>query len=399
MPIDQQTSRQQREETVFESILPGYQEMDVAIAHYWFVTWRGGEKVVRAMLDLFPKADIYTLFYDKRTCGPYLDGHRIISSRLDMPILRRQYQKLFPLYPYAVRSLHMDRSYDLVISSESGPIKGIRLPNRDIPHLCYIHTPMRYCWEDQRSYLQSLPSLIRPIAKRQFDRLRTYDLTTIDNVTCYIANSENVRGRVERYYHREAEVIYPPIADELFEKHAYRDRQPGDFYLSFGALAPYKRIDLLVDAFNRNGRPLVVIGDGSELKGLRSRARENIQFLGAVDWETVEYYVSRAKALLFPGVEDFGMIPLEVMAYGLPVLAFASGGALETVIDDPDCPERSTGCFFHEQSVEAVLRVIERFEDFEHRFDTEFLFRHAKMFCEEEFKKKLLRAVSRMKYV
>ncbi len=375
---------------MYESLFPGYRDLDIALAHYWFMTWRGGEKVARAFLDLFPKADIYTLFYDKKVCGSHIAGHRVVSSRFDLPILRRHYQKLFPLYPKAVRSLHVDRSYDLMISSESGPIKGIGLPDAGMPHLCYIHTPMRYCWGETEVYLKSLPAVVRPLAGTLFERLRVYDMSTVDNVTDYVANSENVRKRVSRYYSRDARVVYPPIADELFKKKSYQRKRLGKHYLSFGALTPYKRIDILVDAFNESRQPLVIIGAGSESKRLSSRARDNITFLGSASWETIEEVVLDAKALLFPGVEDFGMIPLEVMTYGLPVLAYAEGGALETVVDIPDHPEYSTGCFFYEQSKNAVLDVIERFEAIEKNFDKEFIYMHAAKFREHEFKKRIL---------
>ncbi|MCF7934120.1 MAG: glycosyltransferase [Spirochaetia bacterium] len=381
---------------IFQEVFPDYRELDVTFAHYWLVTWRGGEKVLKALLDLFPRAAVYTMFYDQEVCGPHLEGHPVFSSRYDHRILRRHYQKLFPLYPRAVGSLGPVPSGDLLISSESGPIKGIARADINMPHLCYIHTPMRYCWGGTDDYLNTLPAVARPLARTMFERLRVYDTTTIDNVSEYAANSEHVRSRVQQYYHRDAKVIYPPIADELFNEPRYEQKRPGKHYLSFGALTPYKRIDLLVDAFNQSGEPLVVIGSGSELKKLRSRAHENITFLGSAPWSVVQEAIMDAKALLFPGVEDFGMIPLEVMSYGLPVLAYAKGGALETVIDHPEDTGTSTGCLFYEQTVPAVLEVIERFEAIERSFDRAFIFTHASGFREHEFKKQMLLMIRAM---
>lgn len=362
----------------------------VAIAHYWFVTWRGGEKVVRSILDIFPNADIYTLFYDATVCGPYLAGHHVYSSVLDKPFLRQKYQKLFPLYPTGVRSLTLKGDYDLIISSESGPIKGIHNPN-NIPHLCYIHTPMRYCWGFTHDYLNSLPCIARPLAKAAFESLRRYDETTVDGVTKFVANSQNVRNRVQTYYGRDASVVFPPIALDLFgDKNLViskcSDRQ---YYLSFGAITPYKGIGLLVDTFNQNGLPLVIIGEGSERKKLEAMANSNITFVGALPYHKIQEYILGAKALLFPGEEDFGMIPLEVMAHGIPVLAYGQGGALETVVENDANIPQGTGLFFCQQSVDALQAAVDAFEKIQNDFDPAFIRAHARLFGEDHFKTKI----------
>jgi glycosyltransferase involved in cell wall biosynthesis len=365
----------------------------IALAHYWYVTWRGGEKVTRAILDLFPNADIYTLFYDESVCGPHLAGHAVYSSVFDRPFLRKKYQKLFPLYPMGVRSLKLQGQYDLIVSSESGPIKGIQNPD-DIPHLCYIHTPMRYCWGFTGEYLNALPVIARPLAKAAFESLRRYDETTVAGVTKYVANSQNVRDRVRKYYGRDASVVYPPISLDLFEDHnLVKNRiSEREYYLSFGAITPYKGVGLLVDAFNKNGRKLVVIGEGSERKKLEAKANSNIIFTGALPYAKIREYILGAKALLFPGEEDFGMIPLEVMAHGVPVLAYARGGALETVVETGDNTQ-GTGKFFQQQSVDSLQTVIDQFEVVQDDFDPVFIRSHARLFGEDHFKERMVSEV------
>lgn len=359
--------------------------MKVAIVHYWLVTRRGGEKVLETILKIFPDADIYTLFLDREVYGANLPKNKIYTSILNVPILRKHYQKIFPIYPLGIKSLRLKDEYDLVISSESGPAKGIKIPD-NIPHICYIHSPMRYCWGFTDDYLRSIPSLMRPIANYFFMKLRNWDKTTIDNVTHYIANSNNVANRVRMFYNREASVIYPPIDLSLFDRPLKKDCTR-DSYLSFGAITPYKRIDLLVDTFNRNGKKLIIIGDGSEKEKLEKKANDNISFLGALNWEQIEKNLDRTKALLFPGEEDFGMIPLEVMAYGIPVIAFKKGGALETVVENKET-SKSSGLFFEEQTVQSIQASLIKFEAIEKDFDPSWIRNYARTFGEDQFIKR-----------
>jgi glycosyltransferase involved in cell wall biosynthesis len=371
-----------------------HKDLRVAILHYWFVTWRGGEKVVESILKLFPHADIYTLFYDENVCGPYLQGRKIYTSVLNSPFLRKRHQKVFPLYPLGIHSLQLQGTYDLIISSESGPIKGLKV-DRSIPHLCYVHTPMRYCWGFTADYIKVVPPVLRKATEWGFEYLRKYDETTIDNVDHYVANSQNVRKRIQSYYQRDAAVVYPPIANELFCKENLVQKKAAErtHYLSFGALTPYKNIDLLVNTFNQTGEPLVVIGSGSERTALEAKAKSNIRFLGQQDWPTIKAAILNAKALLFPGEEDFGMIPLEVMAHGIPVIALSKGGALETVIDCMDSPEQSSGCFFKEPTVESLLEALKRFEQRMDQFDPEWIQNHARQFAEVHFQNNFLKEV------
>lgn len=360
--------------------------MKVAIVHYWFVTRRGGEKVVESILNLFPEADIYTLFYDESTYGNYISKHQINTSILNTGFLKRHYQKIFPLYPLGIRSLKLKKDYDLIISSESGPAKGINLPPNAL-HICYIHTPMRYCWGFTQEYLNSMHKAVRPIAKFFFNRLKRWDITTIQNVDFYIANSVNVANRVNEYYKRDADVIHPPIELALFEKPLIKNSR--EVYLSFGAITPYKRIDLLVETFNRNNKVLYIVGDGSEKLKLKSKANSNIRFFGNLEWHQIEDILRKTRALIFPGVEDFGMIPLEVMAYGIPVLAYNQGGALETVIDNPHDIGKSSGLFFEFQTPESIEKCIINFEKVENEFNREWIRNHARSFGEDRFLNKV----------
>lgn len=361
--------------------------MKVAIFHYWFVSRRGGEKVVESILKLFPDADVYTLFYDKENYGNHLENHKIYTSILNVPFFRKRHHKLFPLYPLGVKSLKLKKQYDLIISSESGPIKGIQNPYKT-PHICYIHTPMRYCWGFIDEYLRVVSKPLRPLLKVLFERLRQWDKTTVNKVDLYIANSKNVAERVKTFYNREAKVLYPPISDEFFNKNTV-SKLPKEFFLSFGAITPYKRIDLLVETFNKNQKPLVIIGDGSEKKALMKKAKSNIMFKSNLPWKDIEDIFSKSKLLIFPGEEDFGMIPLEVMAYGIPVLAYKKGGALETVKEDINNVEQSTGLFFEKQTPESLNNGLEKFLQIEHLFDAKNIKKHAEKFKENVFLKKM----------
>lgn len=357
--------------------------MKVAVLHYWFITRRGGEKVVESILKLYPQADVYTLFYDEKKYGSFLKNHNVYTSKYNTPFFRKHYQKIFPLYPRIVNSLELKKEYDLIISSESGPIKGIRINNK-ATHVCYIHSPMRYCWGYTNEYLRSINSLFRPIANFFFNQLRKWDYSTKDNVDLYIANSKNVAKRVKKYYDKESIVIYPPIDNKLFEKPLVKQNKK-DYFLSFGAITPYKRIDLLVETFNRSGENLVIIGDGSEKEKLEQKAKSNIIFKGFLNEEELSYFIQNSRALLFPGEEDFGMIPLEVMSYGIPVIAFAKGGALETVIENRNKINESSGVFFDQQNVQTISEAVIFFKTVETLFDPLWIRRHAQKFAETIF--------------
>ncbi len=366
--------------------------MKVAIIHYWFITRRGGEKVVESILKLYPNADIYTLFYDKENYGDWLKNHKVYTSNLNNKFFRKHYRKIFPLYPYGVKSIKLREKYDLIISSESGPIKGVKI---DFPttHICYIHSPMRYCWGFTDEYLATINIFLKPIASFFFKKLKNWDKTTIDNVDFYIANSNNVASRVKSFYKRYSDVIYPPIESNLFINKIDSNKEKS-YFLSFGAITPYKKIELLIDCFNINKKKLIIIGDGSEKNKLQKKSKDNIEFKGFLKSSELEFYFKNSKALLFPGEEDFGMIPLEVMAYGIPIIAFKKGGALETVVENRNDISKSSGIFFEEQNVSSLQKTIEYFLTIENSFNPFWIRKHAQNFEESKFLNKFSKKIN-----
>lgn len=323
--------------------------MKVALVHYWLVGMRGGEKVLEALCELFPEADIFTLVADPAALSPALRARRIHTSFLQRIGGRRHYQKLLPLMPFALERFDLS-AYDLVLSSEAGPAKGI-IPRPDSTHICYCHSPMRYIWDLEPEYARGAGRIARAAMALTGPLLRQWDVTTAARVDHFVANSGFVAKRIEKYYRRPATVIHPPVDLDRF---AISDAVE-DFYLCMGHAAPYKKISLAIDAFNRLGKRLVIVGDGAG-RALRSQAGPNVAFLEGVDDRAMAGLFGRCRALVLPGVEDFGIAPIEAMASGRPVIAFARGGALETVT------EGRTGVFFHEQTPEALADAVTRLE-------------------------------------
>ena len=344
--------------------------MKVAIVHYWLVGMRGGEKVVEILCDLYPDADIFTLVCDPSAISEKIRRHKITTSFLQKIGGVRHYQKMLPLMPYALESFDLT-GYDLIISSEAGPAKGI-IPGPDALHICYCHSPMRYIWDLYPQYRAAAGFLTRAVMSLTAPALRQWDVSTSHRVDHFIANSAYVARRIEKYYRREAHVIHPPVNIARFDL----VDNPGDYYLCAGQITPYKRIDIAVEACTRLGKKLVVLGAGAT-PSLKRLAGPTIEFLGAVDDATMTHHFSHCRALLFPGVEDFGIVPLEVMASGRPVIAFAKGGALETVINN------QTGIFFHEQTADAVVDAINRFESQLNSFSPAGSQLHARSFSAE----------------
>ncbi len=329
-------------------------EMRVALIHYWLVGMRGGEKVLEALCRMFPQADIFTHVVVPDRLSKTLRRHHIRTTFVSrLPMAASQYQKYLPLMPRALEQLDLT-GYDLVISSESGPAKGVIAPP-EAPHLCYCHSPMRYLWDQYHTYRAGAGWLTRQIMPHMAHRLRQWDVTSAARVDRFVANSTHVAARIEKYWRREAAIVHPPVLVDAFAPAPAGEL--GDFYLWAGELAPYKRPDLVIEAFNRLGRKLVVIGGPEKTrKTLEARAKDNITFLGHVPFDVLKSHMARCKALLFPGEEDFGIIPVEAMASGRPVIAYGRGGALDTVIDG------ETGLLFRDQSTEDLIAAIERFE-------------------------------------
>ena len=351
--------------------------MKVAIVHYWFINWRGGEKVVEALLDLFPQADLFTHVYDESLTEGKLKGRNITTTFISkLPGAKKHYQKYLPLMPIALEQLDL-REYDLVISSESGPAKGIII-SPDATHICYCHSPMRYVWDMYPDYVKTAGLLSRWLMRPLIHYLKIWDRLSADRVDYFIANSSFVAKRINKFYRRSAEVIHPPVDVDEFELNS----EKSDFYLLLGQLTHYKRADLAVDAFLANGKKLIVIGDGEQYQSLKALENDRVKVLGRASWDECKNYLSKAKALIFPGVEDFGMVPVEAMACGTPVLAFAKGGALETVNDG------HSGYLFYEQTVESLNACINKFEEQSELIDSE-IRNQAELFSMDIFKKKM----------
>ena len=343
---------------------------------------RGGEKVVEALCELFPDADLYTHVYDPDAVSETIRRHRVRTTFIQrLPRARRWYQRYLPLMPMALEGLDL-RGYDLVISSESGPAKGV-IPPPGAAHVCYCHTPMRYLWDMYPEYREQAGPITRALMRPLTHYLRIWDVTSAARVDHWIANSRHVAARIRKYYRRDAEVIPPPVDTSAFEPAEGGD----DYYLFVGQLVRYKRADLAVEAFNRLDRRLVVIGTGEEMRDLKRKAGPGVHLLGWQDDAALRGYYARCRALIFPGIEDFGIVPVEAMASGRPVIAYREGGALDIV------REGETGLFFDELTPEAVTDAVERFERMEGRFDPAALVRHARQYDRARFKERVERAI------
>jgi glycosyltransferase involved in cell wall biosynthesis len=328
--------------------------MKIALLHYWLTGMRGGEQVLAELCRLFPSADIYTHALNRRRISSTITDHRIRETFIArLPRARQGCQKYLPLMPLALRQLDLT-GYDLILSSESGPAKGIRKP-RGATHICYCHTPMRYLWDMYDDYYQSAGALGRLAMSACRGYLRRYDLRSAHSVDHFIANSRFVAERIQRIYGREAEVIYPPVHVDFY---AGERAQKLDFYLYVGQLTAYKRPDLAIAACRKLKRQLVLVGDG-EMRPQLERLAEGdplIRFVGRVSNDELRLLYTQARALLFPGIEDFGITPVEAQTAGTPVIALGRGGALETVTPG------ETGLFFDQPTASALLEAMEEFE-------------------------------------
>ena len=328
--------------------------MRVALVHDWLITWRGGEKVLEAIAGLFPSADIFTLFHEPGSMSPRIEARTIHTSFLDrLPGSRRSHRQYVPLMPLAIERLSLE-GYDLIVSSSHCVAKGARKPAR-AQHLSYVHAPMRYMWDHFDNYFGPgrTSFAVRASALALRPALQRWDVKSAQGVDRFVANSNNVARQISKRYGRESSVVYPPAELERFSSVAAD--KPGSYFLCLGALAPYKRIDLAIEAFTRLGLPLWVGGTGQQSQWLRALPR-NIQALGQVADADLPDLFRGARALVFPGEDDLGLTPIEAQASGRPVIAYARGGALETVV------EGVTGCLFHEPTEEAVRVALDRAE-------------------------------------
>ena len=352
--------------------------MRCAIVHYWLLGMRGGEKVVEELCRILPQPDIFTLFYDPERVSPFLRSHRVTSSFLNP--FRRHYRSCLPLTPFALEYFDL-RGYDLVISSESGPAKGV-LTSSHTRHICYCHTPMRYLWDLYPAYLHewTRSRLKRALMVPVSNYLRLWDASSAARVDQFIANSRNAQNRIWKAYRRPSEIIYPPVAVEDFYT-----AESGDYYLIVSELVAYKRVADAVRCFSRTGRRLKIVGGGPEYLSLRKMAGKTVEFCGRIsDFEVRKLY-SRARAVILPGEEDFGLVPVEALASGKPVIALGKGGVLETV---PSSNPRG-GFFYPEPGEHHLEGAIEEFEREEKDLHPADLRAHAGRFSKEVFHREI----------
>lgn len=350
--------------------------MRVAIAHDWLNQTGGAERVLEVLKESYPSAPVYTSIYWSTVMPAHYKEWDIRTSWLDrLPLIKQHHQPFLPLYPLAFEGFDL-RGYDVVISNKSAFCHGVITPPETV-HICYCLTPTRFLW-DYHNYVTH--EAINPVAVKLLSPvvhlLRLWDRLAADRVEHFIAISETVRRRIQKFYRREAVVIHPPLEVDRFE---VRDGR-GDYFLTVSRLIPYKRIDLAVEAFNTLGLPLKIIGDGRDRRRLEGMAEPNVEFLGTLADRELRQYLSRCKAFIFPGEEDFGIAPLEAQASGRAVIAYAAGGALETVV------EGVTGLFFHEHTAESLAEAVSSFD--ERDFDATAIRHHAESFDREIFKSK-----------
>lgn len=344
--------------------------MKVALVHDWLTGMRGGEKILEGLCELYPQATIFTLIYNPQKVSNIINRMPIKTSFLQtFPAIFNHYRYYLPLFPKAIEQFNL-QEYELVISTSHCVAKGVRtLPSTC--HICYCLTPMRYAWGFHGEYFGHLPKKIKKIIELMLAKLRKWDLTTSHRVDSFLAISQNIAQKIKEIYGKKVfKVIYPPVDVDFFNSEERIHRQ--NYFLVVSALVPYKRIDLAVKGFNRLGLPLVIIGEGPESPRLEKQARANISFLGWQPQEVVRQYYSQARGLIFPGEEDFGIVPLEAQAMGCPVIAYGKGGVQETILDG------KTGIFFEQPKEESLIKAVNKFQEL--IFDPEFLRKQALKF-------------------
>ena len=362
--------------------------MKVALVHEWLTTLAGSERVFEALIEMYPDADLFCVvdFLGLKDRG-LLKGKTPQTTFIQhLPFARKRFRNYLPLMPIAIEQLDLS-GYDLILSSHHAVAKGV-ITGPDQLHLSYVHSPMRYAFDLQHQYLRESGldrGLMSLITRAILHRLRLWDVIASNRVDHFVANSSFIRRRIFRCYRREAEVIHPPVRIHAFDSM----RPKEDFYLTASRMVPYKRMDLIVEAFSRTPqRKLVVIGDGPEMKKIRKAQKPNIELLGYQPDSVLKDHLERARAFVFAAEEDFGILPVEAQAAGTPVIAFGKGGVLDTVIPLDDARGRApTGMFFEDQSAESLRRAIDVFEKNETAFSASAIRSHAQNFSEERFKR------------
>lgn len=358
--------------------------MKVAIIHDWLTGFRGGEVVLDTILKIYPSADLFTLIYNPGTLNRRIENRKITAAFTNkLPFKKTKYRWYLPLFPTAIESLDL-KGYDLIISSSHCVAKGV-IAHPDSIHISYIHSPMRYVWDMYYEYFPARKGIKFLIYQIIANYLRMWDTSSATRVDYFLSNSAFVAQRIKRYYQREAKVVFPPCHPENTE---VVTTEKEDYYLIVSAFAPYKKIDLAIEAFKLNKKRLIIIGSGQDEKKLKKNLPSNVAILPKLPRADIENYYKKAKGFIFPGLEDFGITPVEAQRYFTPVIAFGRGGALETVVDG------KTGVFFHEQTVDSLNEAIFRSERIQYKKKDFQL--NLNKFTEEKFMNEFKNAVDRL---
>ncbi|MBI4825089.1 MAG: glycosyltransferase family 4 protein [Nitrospirae bacterium] len=359
-------------------------KLRTAVIHDWLVTYAGSERLLEQVLKLYPDADLFSLVdFLPEEDRVFLSGKKAQTSFIQhLPMAKNKYRNYLPLMPCAIERFDLSE-YELILSSSHAVAKGVRKKPNQL-HICYCHTPMRYAWDLQEQYLKEskLDKGIKgALVKKILKRIREWDYATAKNVDHFIANSHYIKDRIKRNYGRDADVIYPPVDVDAF--HVGYERE--GFYLTASRMVPYKKMDLIVEAFSEMGKELVVIGDGPDFEKVRLKAKGNVKLLGYQRSDILNEYMRKAKAFVFAAEEDFGIVPVEAQACGTPVIAYGKGGAVETVSPLTDKGVHPTGIFFHEQTPEALIDAVKMFEANEKIFDPDEIRKNSERFSVERF--------------